>query len=286
MRSDEIVKSIAAVVLGIAIGVLVMWLAGGRGRESALDAAATGSAPGSSDNLASDAASVARLTEELSRERTDRVELEEQIAALEALLAERALAEDAEPVAGGETGSDAEADASGENASQPDQGWFDRDALAGAGFAPDEIDWVRELFERAVTARLELEDARLREGQGNALNALRDELALEQTLRAEFGDEGFDAVRFAMNEENRVILTDLLESSAGFQSGIRPGDEVISYDGQRIFRPRDLKLLIATGERDQPVEMRLLRDGEVVRVFVPRGPIGAQLAFEVRPPIR
>lgn len=271
-------KSVAAVVSGIAIGMLVMWLALDRDLEAPPD----GTTRPSADSLA-----VERLGEELARERIDRVELEEQIAALEALLAERAAPDDFLPPADRETDEPGDSDGTPDaTAPKRDQGWFDRDALVAAGIAPTEIDWIRELFERTVAARLELEDARLRKGEGNALHVIRDELALEQSLRAEFGDEDFDAVRFAMNEENRVILTDLLESSAGFQSGIRPGDEVISYDGQRIFRPRDLKLLIATGERDQPVEMRLLREGEVVRVFVPRGPIGARLAFEVRPPIR
>jgi len=269
------VRAFALLALGMAIGAAVVWIAASAGRD-----ASSTPAEGTSSESGTE-----RLTEELARERADRAALEAHVAELEAMLAEEVTLGDLAPSTEvGRPGEPGEERAATASEKEPD--WFDRDGLLAAGLPETDVDWIRELFERYMSLRLEYEDARLRKGERSGLHAIRDELALEKQFRAEFGDEDFDAVRFAMNEQNRVILTELLEGAAGFRAGIRPGDEVISYDGERVFRPRDLKLLIAAGERDEPVEMRVLRDGEVVRVFMPRGPIGARLAFEVRPPIR
>lgn len=267
-------RSVAWLVVGIAIGAVVTWVALSDGHDAS---------PVPAEGTPSDGG-IQRLTEELERERADRAALEEHVAGLEAMLAEEIGFGDRDAATeDGATGTAGDAAATADE-KRPD--WFDRDALLAAGLPENEVDWIRELFERYVSLRLEYEDARLRKGERSGLHAIRDELALEKQFRTEFGDEDFDAVRFAMNERNRVIFTELLEGSAGFRAGIRAGDEVVSYAGERVFRPRDLKLLIAAGERDEPVELRVLRDGEIVRVFLPRGPIGAQLAFEVRPPIR
>ena len=63
-----------------------------------------------------------------------------------------------------------------------------------------------------------------------------------------------------------------------------PGDELISYDDERIFRPAEIRNLTSEGSRDEWVEVQVLRDGELRRFFVLRGPIGAQLEFRSRPP--
>jgi hypothetical protein len=269
------VRTFALLALGLAIGAAVVWIAlsgGGDGSPAPVEGTSSESA-------------IQRLSDELERERAERAALERHVADLEAMFAEEvAMGDLAAATEVGRAGEPGEEIATAASGKKPD--WFDRDGLLAAGLPETDVDWIHELFERYVSARLEYEDARLRKGERSGLHAIRDELALEKQFRTEFGDEDFDAVRFAMNEQNRVILTDLLEGAAGFRAGIRPGDEVISYDGERVFRPRDLKLLIAAGERNELVEMRVLRDGEVVRVFLPRGPIGAQLAFEVRPPIR
>ncbi|HEM47607.1 MAG TPA: PDZ domain-containing protein, partial [Alphaproteobacteria bacterium] len=91
---------------------------------------------------------------------------------------------------------------------------------------------------------------------------------------------------YASGDRNRVILAELLERSPAAAAGIEPGDELISYDGERVFRAAELKRLTTEGEAGAPVELRVRREGEIVRLFVERGPLGVRLRMETRPPVR
>jgi S1-C subfamily serine protease len=91
-------------------------------------------------------------------------------------------------------------------------------------------------------------------------------------------------MRYATSQPNRVILSELLETSPAAVAGLEPGDEVVSYDGQRIFTASALKLLTLAGVPGALTEMRVLRAGEEHRFFVPRGPLGTRLEIASRAP--
>lgn len=283
-----------ALVAGALLGAAAMWFA----RPSAPGEAPDAHAPRPSTSRAMSAATpdeLERLRDELARERARREALSEQLAELEAeLLRDDGLDVDADTGAaprgpGRVDAGDASARASGRDVratSRGERAWFDPDMLLALGIPQEEVDHVREGWERAVMLRLELEDARTRAGEVGARPVIRDELVVEQQTRADLGDDAYDAMLYATGEKNRVIMKDVIDAAPAAIAGVEPGDEVISYDGQRVFYPRDLKRLTGAGERGRSVELRVRRDGDVVRIFVPRGPLGVQLARDTRPPLR
>ena len=129
--------------------------------------------------------------------------------------------------------------------------------------------------------RIENELAR---GKGKGKEAAQWNRVNEDNARAQLGDESYDAMLYASGDRNRVFISQLLENSPGESAGLMPEDEVIIYDGKRIFRPSEIKRLTTEGSKGDFVEVQVVREGELMRFFLLRGPIGAQLHFRARPP--
>ncbi len=171
--------------------------------------------------------------------------------------------------------------------SDPEPGipWFDASALEREGWAAGEIRRIRLRWEEYEMAKLEVENQRARKAPGWKELGKRS-LKIEADVRRDLGEEGYEAMRFAANQPNRVVLTELLETSPAARVGLAPGDEVLSYDGKRIFTSSALQRLTQGGEPGALTEIRVLRDGEERRFFLPRGPLGTRLEASVRPPYR
>jgi hypothetical protein len=166
----------------------------------------------------------------------------------------------------------------------PSADWFSADKLARLGYSPDEIARIRERWSESVMNELYLGDARAR-GEakpGKKMRMLRGAINLE--LRADLGDESYDALLYATNQKNRVLITDVLDGSPASEAGIRPGDEVLSYDGNRIFNPFAFKAGTSRGELGEWVAVEVLRGGESYRLFARRGPLGVRLEHRVVSP--
>ncbi len=57
---------------------------------------------------------------------------------------------------------------------------------------------------------------------------------------------------------------------------MRPGDEIVGYDGQRVFSSSELiQRTMAGGEGNVVVDV--MRDGAPMQIVVPRGPIGVEI---------
>ncbi len=155
-----------------------------------------------------------------------------------------------------------------------------RDALVRAGIAAgtaDEILWRRS---QAELDRLELRDQALREGwlgtdryreEMRALNAER------VSLRDELDVEAYDRYLFETGETNRVSVDSVIAGSAGDQSGLMPGDVIERYGDELVLDFNDLRSATSAGARGELVPVQVRRDGQVVEVWMPRGPIGIRL---------
>ena len=161
--------------------------------------------------------------------------------------------------------------------------WFDGGALEGTGWTPGEIRRIRLRWEEYEMAKLEVENDRARKVPGWKHLGKRS-FQIEAELRRDLGDEDYEAMRYATSQPNRVILSELLETSPAAAAGLEPGDEVISYDGQRIFTASALKYLTVADVPGALTEMRVLRAGEEHRFFVPRGALGTRLEVTSRAP--
>ena len=65
--------------------------------------------------------------------------------------------------------------------------------------------------------------------------------AARERLRAELGDEVYDRYLYAKGSTNRVKVQRVLPGSAAQLAGLKPGDVVLSYDGERLFDVEDLR---------------------------------------------
>jgi len=169
-------------------------------------------------------------------------------------------------------------------AEQPAGPAFDRDALVAAGMSPEDADRLHERWSRYQLEQLDLNDRAMREGWFFTPRHRRERQRLEQALREDLGEDGYDAYLYATGAPNRVVVRDVLPGSAARRVGLRPGDVVLRYDDQRIFRPREVQRATAAGVRGQSVRLEILRDGAPRTFFVPRGPLGVLLETDSRPP--
>ncbi|WP_462320932.1 PDZ domain-containing protein [Halochromatium sp.] len=155
-----------------------------------------------------------------------------------------------------------------------------RNALVRVGVpagTADEILWRRSQVE---LDRLELRDQALREGWLGT-DRYREELralnAERVSLRDELDVEAYDRYLYETGETNRVSVDSVIAGSAGDQSGLMPGDIIERYGDELVLDFNDLRSATSAGERGELVPVQVRRGGQVVEVWMPRGPIGIRL---------
>lgn len=73
-----------------------------------------------------------------------------------------------------------------------------------------------------------------------------------------------------------VGISDVMASSPGERAGLLSGDEIVGYDGDRVFSSFELmQLTMAGGEGNVVIDV--VRDGSPMQIVVPRGPIGVEI---------
>ena len=162
-------------------------------------------------------------------------------------------------------------------AAQPDGRPFDTQALQERGYTEEEANRLRERYEAYELALLYLNDRAGREGWRQQPRFQSESRQLADALHAELGDRDYDAILYGAGRSNRVQIAGVLAGSAGERAGLRDGDEVVSYDGHRIFEGQALVQATGTGEAGAQTEMVVRREGQELRVVLPRGPIGIRL---------
>ena len=154
-----------------------------------------------------------------------------------------------------------------------DQGDESRvERLIESGFAPGRAEWIlqreSELQMEAMQARF---DARR---SGESMNPFDPSLNSNSALRAEIGDAEYERYLLANNRPTAVSIGSILESSPAQRVGLQSGDQIVSYDGTRVFDVSDLNQQTMLGEPGESVVVDITRDGMPMQVVLPRGPIG------------
>lgn len=154
---------------------------------------------------------------------------------------------------------------------------FDTQSLQDLGYTEDEVRRLRERFEAYQLELLYLNDRARREGWRRTPQFGVESRRLAEALQAELGDRDYDAVLFGAGLANRVKVAGVLSGSVAEFAGLRDGDEVISYDGRRVFDPQSLRRATSQGDAGVQTELRVRRGDEELRILLPRGPIGIRL---------
>ncbi|MDX1405842.1 MAG: PDZ domain-containing protein [Woeseiaceae bacterium] len=144
--------------------------------------------------------------------------------------------------------------------------------LIEAGFLPNEasmivqreselrMDWIRERYEA--------------ERSGEPFDFFRSRDYYGQELRDELGDADYERYLKANNQSTSITVSSVFESSPAQSAGLQPGDEIIRYDGARVFNMSDLTRHTMDGNPGDNIVVDILRNGQPMQVVMPRGPLG------------
>jgi hypothetical protein len=245
-------------------------------------------------------AGVPELRAQLAEERRAREALEARLADVEsALAALRAdpgagpAIDEADAAASVGAGTPADASDAAEAARLADEAdpagghaWFDERRFGASGIAERDVADLKRVFDEVELERLYLQNQATREGwPDERLNAELTALGDRMTqVRSTYGDEVYDWFLYATNRPNRVLVEGVLGGSAAEEAGIRKGDVILSYDRERMFRPGPLVQGTLQGDLDDRVDVEIWRQGERIRVTLPRGPLGVRLGRKTAPP--
>ena len=267
-------KTSSLVLAGLAAGLgIAFWLQPSSETSLGAEAAGVQAEIARSDAGASDAR-LAAIENAFAAEVERRVELEARVADLSAQL--EALGESPGPRAGGNAanGADPAPGAelprmAGDPRSTPEERQRRTvERLIAGGFAPDRAEWInrrtQELRMQAMQAQYEAR----REGRPPPADG---EAA---TLRAELGDQDYERYLAAMGRSTAVNVSGVLASSPAERAGLQPGDEIVAYDGKRVFDVAELNELTLGGTSGESVVLDVRRSGQNVQIVMPRGPIG------------
>lgn len=272
------------VVLGLAAGfVVAAWWVGDPQMPS----------PESADVLTTELRLDA-LEESLAAEVRRRLEIETELAALNERLASGVAVDE---LAGAESFDSPEdrlepADATRSTAAPagPTMGRrrppLDEDELiqrfVAAGLSPERAQWIVARTEELRMLALQERYDAAREGR-----PIDPSLAGRAgSLREELGDADYERYLQALDRPTSAQVREVLATSPGARAGLKPGDQIVAFDGERVFDLDDINRLVLEGEPGQVVAIDVIRDGQVLQLYVPRGPIGITGDGRPFPPFR
>jgi C-terminal processing protease CtpA/Prc len=144
--------------------------------------------------------------------------------------------------------------------------------LVEAGFDPARADWI---VQRESELQMESLQTRYEAGRsGDMGDFYRNRGDYRETLRTELGDVDYSRYLAANGRQTDIQVYGVLDSSPAQTAGLRPGDRIQRYGGQRIFTVRELTEQTLQGNPGENVAVDILRDGMPMQVVLPRGPLG------------
>jgi hypothetical protein len=150
--------------------------------------------------------------------------------------------------------------------------------LVAAGFAPDRAEWINRRTQELRMQAMQAEYEARREGRPPPSPDLE-----ATTLRTELGDQDYERFLTAQGRSTSVNITGVLASSPAERVGLQSGDEIVSYDGKRVFDIAELNALTLGGTSGESVVVDVRRNGQNLQIVLPRGPIGVWGGFRGPP---
>lgn len=267
-------KIALAIVVSLLAGIVVgAWIGGEEATSShSMQQADTVALPES----ASDEDRLARLEQIVGEEREARIALEDTLAML---------FEEIERIEG--SGNRAVADrresaervrAAAPELSAGTSDWITRyqerrvGRMVEGGFSEDE---ARRILQQESEAQYKaMQAAWEAQRNGETLDRFAPLNSTQSILRSEIGDDAYARYLEVQGQPTAVNVTQVLGGSPGTRAGMQAGDQVVSYNGERVFSMSDLRNQTMQGEPGEEVVIEIDRDGMRMQLTVPRGPIG------------
>ena len=134
---------------------------------------------------------------------------------------------------------------------------------------------------------LELHDRAKREGYLNKSRYFKERRKLTDnapSLKKAIGTDAYDHYLYETAQNNRVIVTTVMQDSPADQLGVQKGDIIMSYANEKVLSWRELRELTGKGTYGEYVNLNILRDGQLLNILVPRGSLGVRLGATILDP--
>lgn len=96
-------------------------------------------------------------------------------------------------------------------------------------------------------------------------------------LRATLGDREYEDYLAASGRPTSVSVQSIMASSPASAAGLQPGDQIQTYDGQRIFNTRELQMASFNAPAGTSVTVEVMRNGMPITMTLPAGPLGVTI---------
>jgi hypothetical protein len=153
-------------------------------------------------------------------------------------------------------------------------------ALIAGGLDPNTAADVKRKSDQLQLAQIYLRDQATREGWVDTPRYQEETATLEAqqvSIRDELGEEGYDRYLFSLGQTNRVRVDDVMSGSPAADAGLEVGDMILRYGDTRVFRPDELVAQTTAGQPGEMVRLVVIRQGNLISVDVPRGPLGLRI---------
>jgi predicted metalloprotease with PDZ domain len=145
------------------------------------------------------------------------------------------------------------------------------DAYVAAGLAPDRAQWIMQREDELAMQVLQAQyDAR----QSGASQQEIANISSAQLLRKELGDTDYEKYLAGQGRPTSINVRDVLTNSPAQGAGLQAGDEIVAYNGQRVFDMNELNAQTYEARPGSNVPLQVVRDGQTLQVYVESGPIG------------
>ena len=144
--------------------------------------------------------------------------------------------------------------------------------LVAGGFTPERAQQILELEDEMRLDALQAEYDAYRNGE--ALNPWDVARGSQNGLRERLGDAEYEKYLLAQGGRASITVGDVINASPANRAGLRPGDQILGYDGKRVFSMDELKSIAFSGDPGEDVIVDIERDGQRMQLVLPRGPMG------------
>jgi hypothetical protein len=144
--------------------------------------------------------------------------------------------------------------------------------LVEGGFSEDE---ARRVLQQESEAQFKAMQASYEaQRRGDVVDSLSAMSRPQALLRAELGDSDYERYLQAQGQATAIQVTQVMDGSPASLAGMEPGDQIVSYGGERVFDVNELRELTLQGRAGEDVVIEIEREGVRMQLNVPRGPVG------------
>jgi len=139
------------------------------------------------------------------------------------------------------------------------------------GFAPDRAQW---LLQREDELEMEVLRERYAARQGGVSDQQIADMTLSRAMREELGDADYEKYLRGMGRPTAVDVREVLANSPARAVGVQAGDQILSYNGSRVFEIGELSRLAETARPGSTVVLEVERGGQRLQFYIEAGPLG------------